>query len=243
MDFAVSNKSQSQEVNEMGTECLKKALEDLKSVAEALSKGLAKEPAEEQVEELQKMGDSKLAADIAKISRAALEKIQTVAQALEAKLSEQPLITPEALATLKTQADEGKKATQALAEIQAKEILATRLKELSEAGLRLGTEQAEAQSTSVKTMSDEQFVAYKTEMASLKSMFETMEKEKTEKAQEAEKAKVEAEALAVAKAKEEEEKVAAKADLSKDKTGEKIVAAANTEQHIETNLRSVYARL
>ena len=56
MDFAVSNKLQSQEVNEMGTECLKKALEDLKSVAEALSKGLAKEPAEEQVEELQKKG-------------------------------------------------------------------------------------------------------------------------------------------------------------------------------------------
>ena len=94
---------------------------------------------------------------------------------------------------MKKQADEGSKAQAKLLELEAAEQLKTRLSALETDGLKFADESGKSQSERVKTMTDEQFVSYKSDLLLVKTEASKGAKALTSQAQEkesAEKAKL-----------------------------------------------------
>ena len=69
----------------------------------------------------------------------------------------------------------------ALDTIAREETAASRMAELDEAGVTLEEENAEAQYSKIRDMSDEEFQSYKSELSALKAKFDVADSEETEK--------------------------------------------------------------
>lgn len=240
-------KSRAGEVNVMtDVEKLKDVFAHLQTIAESMGKT----PDEENKEEITKLGDRKLMSEASEALKTAIAKFEEVYKDLSDKLNVKPLITPEELEALKAKASEGEKAVQELSEIKLQAVMASRLTELTESGIRLGDELGKTQEDRVKAMSDEQFKSYKDELLAVKAALEKAEADKkaaeaqkaeAEKAVEAEKAKAaEAEAERL---KAEAAKTPAKPDLSQAKAKQGLLATVNQMVKVDSDKVKEYAKI
>ena len=150
---------------------LKTLAAELKAIAEKFA-STASTPEEEELKIIKELKDEKLY-KIASALQESLVGIEATFKDLTDKVQAipaKPSMTEEEIVALKQKAEAGDLASKELADIKASQVVETRLKSLETDGVRFDGDVAQAQTEKVKTMSEEQFVAYKSELLHLKSV-------------------------------------------------------------------------